>query len=851
MKYGDTLRQRSIAEWAHYNIDYDFLKDLIKHQTTSETAKALSIPGQGETIERAFGDSFFHVLLDQHNRVNNFVKSKSGEIESRLEYIGKRLAQLQSKHPNIIAGAQLPARLVEQYAKIDADVTKAGEEIRSLSRFSTVQRTGFKKILKKYKRWTRDPELGQRFHSEISGSHDSFFRMDLGYLLDQYIDVLGAVRAPLGLAGTSTTYIDSKPPSSSSSKLFAYISNGSNLDFDMAVSTVPLGQHGNSATYWVHADHVVEVQVLLLQHMRLYTSVDARVGTPRESPHATPARRKSSTTFDKHFSNEDDAGLLVLDNIQSFVRKQNANTVVSDERVASRANASCHIRWNGSEDAAVALQTTEGSESLTLTKLKRKFVDAFLNTSNPFEDSWSQSSSQYQNGNEAHESVATARSWLVKHTEVQPIAGVGSRRSRFAGLHNSPSGGIWATLDTQIFMKEDLQKHLKCNDWISEARTGSSEFAHAVLEIRREGNHSAALLQHLDRSHLVQRVHGYSLEAHAVWACCKSSITTPPLWASLLDQDIRGLPAPARRRRRKEGSVTESQSFTSPPATSTSATSFTDGQTSPFASRNGETPATSASELVEPPSLQAFKKKRRRPYAEYPPPIQAETLPQGQTQGYWNEYDNPESEDDAYYIYIDPNAPAGFPGQEFLEACIRQTKRLFGHTSTGEQSPLLPSPDYGTSDDETADEAPATNSRSYGTLDEGYFNSMLRAIRIPRQNRRRSALERQSLIAEINIRQHQREMAKLQTYISCLAAGTVLDVILGIMVATSRRKLRGEVDVAVILGVISNLILLLVAVVSLKTRHDRLGWIHQGLVYILVIGLVVADILLFKWALSL
>ena len=315
-----------------------------------------------------------------------------------------------------------------------------------------------------------------------------------------------------------------------------------------------------------------------------------------------------------------------------------------------------------------------------------------------------------------------------------------------------------------------------------------------------------------------------------------------------------------KRRRRKAGSVSDSQSFPSPPDTSTSTASYTDGQTSPFTSRNGETPATSASELVEPPSLQAFKKKRRRPYAEYPPPLQADSTPQQQAQGYWNEYDNPESEDEAYYIYIDPNASDSFPGQEFLEALSRQIKKVLGFQSrTGEDSPLLSSPDYGTSDDETADEGSGANVSGYGTINrssrrtkrDGYIMSVFRIFWKPRHNDQRAELQRHSLIDEINIQQHQREMAKLQTYASCLAAGAVLDIVLGTMAATSRKKWRGEVDVAVIFGVICNLLLLLVAVVSISTRHDRLGWVHQGLVYIAVITLVMADILLFKWALNL
>jgi SPX domain protein involved in polyphosphate accumulation len=140
MKFGETLRSRSIPEWGHCmytctcpktpanrradNIDYDFLKDQIKHQTTPGTNKAVSIPGQGESSERAFGDTFLQVLQAQHDRINLFVRSKSGEIERRLDHIGKSLEQLRQKQRASPAGARLPARTVEKYAKIDADVTR-------------------------------------------------------------------------------------------------------------------------------------------------------------------------------------------------------------------------------------------------------------------------------------------------------------------------------------------------------------------------------------------------------------------------------------------------------------------------------------------------------------------------------------------------------------------------------------------------------------------------------------------------------------------------------------------------------------------------------------------------------
>jgi SPX domain protein involved in polyphosphate accumulation len=326
MKYGDTLRQRSIPEWGHYNIDYDYLKELIKHQTTPGTNKAVSIPGQGASTERAFGETFFKVLAEQHDRINLFIRSKSGEIERRLEHISKTLQQLRTKRDP--ASGRLPARTVERYAKIEADVISTGEEIRSLSRFQVTQRTGFIKILKKYKRWTKDGELAHVFKQEISSRPDSLFQLDLGYLLDQFIEALDTLRSAFDANGTSASNATSVTGQSSAARISRSLEKGDDLDFDVALDTVPLGTKGSKATYWIHPDHIVEAQVLLLQHMRLYISKAKRNSSNRP----TPLRRHSSAAnIDPYFGNEDTTGLVVLDHAESFAFKQNASTIGASE----------------------------------------------------------------------------------------------------------------------------------------------------------------------------------------------------------------------------------------------------------------------------------------------------------------------------------------------------------------------------------------------------------------------------------------------------------------------------------------------------------------------------------------
>jgi hypothetical protein len=273
-------------------------------------------------------------------------------------------------------------------------------------------------------------------------------------------------------------------------------------------------------------------------------------------------------------------------------------------------------------------------------------------------------------------------------------------------------------------------------------------------------------------------------------------------------------------------------------------------------SANGDT---SASEILHPLPLQAFQKKGKS-LSQYPPQAQAKAE---RTQGYWNEYDDPESDEEGYYIYIDPNASVKFPGQELLEAWVRKTRKLLHMGKIKHDSQLTPSVEDVSSDDEICDETYDSSRESYGTMSPtsartpqgGYLSSFFHSIRAGSENFRaldsirRSELERQNLLAEVQVRQHEREIAKLQLYTSCLGAAAILDIVLGILTNTSRRRLRGEVDRVVILGVIGNLLLLLAAVAAMMSRREKLGFIHQGIVFSIVLAMVAADVLLFRWAL--
>jgi hypothetical protein len=227
-----------------------------------------------------------------------------------------------------------------------------------------------------------------------------------------------------------------------------------------------------------------------------------------------------------------------------------------------------------------------------------------------------------------------------------------------------------------------------------------------------------------------------------------------------------------------------------------------------------------------------------------------------EVQRYWNEYDHPEDEETGgYYIYVDPDATVKFPGQEVIEFITRKTKQIFGLAPKPNDAASSTAEDD-SSDDGTVDDAPITRGANYGTIStsaapnspNGYFGALFRSLHSP--NSSADAFHaRRSLLGELEQRQHSTEMTKLRFYCTCLAMAIAIDLILGLMTMTSRRKERGAVDIGVLFGTACTFVLCMVAVASMKTRREKLGWVHQGAVGCIAAAVVGLDVILLSWVL--
>jgi len=107
-----------------------------------------------------------------------------------------------------------------------------------------------------------------------------------------------------------------------------------------------------------------------------------------------------------------------------------------------------------------------------------------------------------------------------------------------------------------------------------------------------------------------------------------------------------------------------------------------------------------------------------------------------------------------------------------------------------------------------------------------------------------------SLISEMEARRRERESAKLRLYVTCVTAAVVIDVILGTLTVTGRRKEKGVVDAGILFGTIASLLLCVVAVATVRSRRDRLGWVHRSGVVVVVLGVVAVDVLLLRWVVN-
>ena len=369
--------------------------------------------------------------------------------------------------------------------------------------------------------------LEQRFCNNVLDKDSSFSKCNFEILFAQYAETLEAIRTAHARASQQRTSnascsirsIPSNQPQAtgsiglwrSAAALHEACEKGASVQFDASLALTPLGSGATRAAYWVHQDNIMNVQILLLQHMshrKLDDGLSSRADTtPRIS---SPGESATSSPTKDYKLEAENYGLIICDELQRFAKCRSSETISDIEKSPGKAleKAVASITLSRSEDALIAIDPAGGEN---IVKAARAPGDKYLvkmankkAVRNLFR--FTNAEAVRTPSNDGHLEI---KEWLSAHPEIKPLVKISGHRSRFSGLANSPKGGLWATLDKNIRMRrcslEEIGADKSMLNLAKTNREGDQQFPHAILEVRVEGNGSVTLLRALDESHLVCR----------------------------------------------------------------------------------------------------------------------------------------------------------------------------------------------------------------------------------------------------------------------------------------------------------------------------------------------------------
>ena len=809
------------------------------------------------------------------------MRSKSGEIERRLDHLHRQVLNL-VQQCQTARQKPISVRRLERFAKAESEVLRVGEEIQSLAQFVAAQRLAFRKLLKKYKKWTGSSQLGTRFQNEVLSRPKNFSRKDFGPLLEQWTGVLATVRSPFEIGSswnsdgriksissprtktssrsardsnlTQETTLKSGWDTTTTTKLSAVYINGDDVEVDTTFAILPLRNNGGKAAYWVHPDNLVQLHILLLRYSRLRRcGEDSRPS--RSSSHADS--RRTSVQSSMNGGVVDEAGTIICDDLQNFAERRNSTTVSDMETVPGTVpeEAAVSIKYSSKGEAIIVINnfmisqpgdSTRGTSiSAKKARLRRKYLDrVFADQGSHLSPSGS-STNIAVSGIESFstdDDIEAIRQWLCDHREVQPLVHLRSTRTRFVGLGNSDFKGIWATLDKSVSMKRSSIDDLKDFSHSTSLKDSTfEEFPYAVLEVRWEGTSQPDLVKALDESHLTERVRGFSLATHAVAMLCRPPGMPPPFWIPALNRDIRKVPTSGSLSRRQSSAIPPSSTAVNQEMKSNSATSATDEPSSSGFSANAplDSPATSTGEQLEAPHL--LMKKKRRVRKEHPLTRQISS-PEAPPQRYWNEFDDGDEarQDEAYTIFVDPNAQSTFPGVASVSKLIKAVSNTAVQTSEKVTAWLRPS-----SNSRFTEQQPLIND---------YFNQRPRAEDTDLDSDNSSAENapqpRRYSTFQMNRRSIQskavanRESLLLRCCIASFVSSLILFAIAAMLTTTARRRYVRRADVGTLVGVVFSLVFAVLGVGTMVIWKQNVGFLQRSGVLLMFALICIANAVL-------
>ncbi|KAJ6789048.1 hypothetical protein PWT90_08419 [Aphanocladium album] len=507
MRFGKTLRESMNGPWKDKYIDYNKLKTLLREDKFDDDNETWT-----EDDENRFCEEIFNVQLE---KVAKFQEEQVGLLKDRAD---DAFAKLKKLAPPAAADGSAPPAVddatKDSFKELETELDSIMGQIKELKKYSSINYTGFLKIVKKH-----DRKRGDRYKVRPMMQHSLAqrpFNSEAGYsaLLNKLSIMYYAIRQQL--EDDPTLPIDLQ-------------TQGETLN----------GERYTAHKFWVHPDNLLEVRTLILRHLPslVYSQQTSKEFDGTESPTVT------SLYFD------------------------NKTFELYNKKVDSSKGAeSLRLRWYGQlstkPDIFVEQKVADGSGESHEFKftIKDKYISPFLAGEYSMEKTIAKMERQGQSAEAVAEYKKTVDN-IQSFQQKQKLAPVMRANYMRTAFQKPADDRIRISIDTDLaFIREDtLDTERPCRnpkDWhrtdIDESnmtypfrnmnQSEVSKFPYAVLEVklREDSNRKRPVwVEDLLASHLIHAVPRFSKFVHGAASLFEDHVNALPFWLSDLETDIR------------------------------------------------------------------------------------------------------------------------------------------------------------------------------------------------------------------------------------------------------------------------------------------------------------------------
>ena len=549
MKFGAQLRNKSVPEWRSYNIDYNDLKQRIRITT--------ELPKDDRRVQDLYGS-----FIEQIDMVNMFLQSKLGEVKRRMQFVASAIDD--NKEDEQIS------------LSVESNLRRLSSDLQKLSRFIVIQKTGLRKLLKKYTKYSNDGgELNTSINKYVVQNQDSFVHVDLVGLYLELALLYDLVREKqadhserMQRSSSSRSASGRKPYQRRSSLINPVQGLNINEVFDFEST-----HKGTSKeVFLVHYDNLVELKLFLLSNFYL---VDQSVQLERKELQLK--KQKSAISFRQQLQSRNSSDNIYRQQFDEETSEQptyRSNSIYTNttDDLANQGLTTSIILDDPKHLQSIQMNTDPGvlstndryqkrellisaigglrKNSNVLINDKGSFVDELLEAINSgvLFDDFVQKHTEYFNSLDSLERISIE--WLFSR-HIKPIIKVSSTRTRFRpNLSPSSNFDSWITLSSNLKLSK---KDLTNPQWTETNEQDFKTLPYAILEVRFntpiEQGKLPDVLQKLLTSHLIYKVDD-TLTILTYYLFVSKVLDFTPTWAKFFGDepvDIRKNPPKIRK----------------------------------------------------------------------------------------------------------------------------------------------------------------------------------------------------------------------------------------------------------------------------------------------------------------